>query len=44
VHDDSDRDDLVLCPICGAESAEPGYNGHGMHCLRYYREEESRGA
>lgn len=24
------------CPECGAASTEPGYNGHGMHCRRFY--------
>jgi hypothetical protein len=33
-------DDLEPCPSCGAQSAAVGYGGHGMHCRRYYREEE----
>jgi hypothetical protein len=24
------------CPECGAQSAEPGYHGHAMHCRRFY--------
>jgi hypothetical protein len=24
------------CPSCGAQSAAPGYHGHGMHCQRFY--------
>jgi hypothetical protein len=29
------------CPSCGAQSEAVGYHGHGMHCARYNREEES---
>jgi hypothetical protein len=31
------------CP-CGALSIEPGYHGHAMGCLRYYRSKEVIGA
>jgi hypothetical protein len=24
------------CPSCGAQSAEAGFYGHGMHCRRFY--------
>jgi hypothetical protein len=27
-----------LCPDCGSQSAAAGYQGHGMHCRRFYPE------
>lgn len=29
-------DEHEPCPRCGAQSAEPGYGGHAMHCLGFY--------
>ncbi|MBA3737331.1 MAG: hypothetical protein H0W97_02060 [Actinobacteria bacterium] len=32
------------CPECGAQSAEPGYHGHGMQCRRFRAMEAAGGS
>jgi hypothetical protein len=40
-HGNGNRPPVREVPVCacGAATAGPGYHGHAMHCLGYWREE-----